>query len=106
MRGRFPLDDSFCFMQSRSRDELHHSELSLIAKDEPPLVVEIEDRVRVLGHIVLRGQIKELACHAQMDRKDAIRIKLDQNVLTAAIDRFNEDALDFAIELSGLEGSY
>jgi hypothetical protein len=60
----------------------------------------------MLGHIVLSVQIEKLAGHAQMDGENAIRVEFDENVLPTTIDRFNADAFDFAIELSGLEWSY
>ena len=62
--------------------------------------------MRMLGQVILSVQIEKLASHAQVDGEDTIRIKFNQNELAATIDRFNADAFDFAIKLSGLEWSY
>src|SRR6267143_2121195 len=39
------LPDSFCLTQSGSRNQLHHSKLALIAEDQPPIILEMENRM-------------------------------------------------------------
>src|SRR6266853_5377960 len=60
------LADSFCRTQSSSFDQLHHSELSLIAENQTPIILEIENRVGMLRQGILGSQIKKLAGHPQM----------------------------------------
>src|SRR5437899_7877692 len=57
-------------MQAFSRDKPHDSKLSLIAEDQTPFVVEIENSVRVFWQFIICVQIKKLARHAEMYGKN------------------------------------
>src|SRR5207253_1531125 len=93
--------NAFRLCEPRSRNEFHHAKLSLIAKYQTSIVVEIEDRVGVLRQFLLGRQVKKLAGHAQMDGEDALGIKLDQNELAPTRDAGNTGTLEFALEDCG-----
>ena len=101
-------------MQLRSRHEFHDSELALIAKYQTPFVVEIEDRVRMLWHLLVHIKIEKLSGHAKMHGQDkfgctrrgsspaaregSALLKLNQNEFAASRNGVDAGALQFSLK--------
>jgi len=63
--------------------------MSLVFEDEPRILVEMENGVRKFRIVVVRRQQHESAAHPQMRQQRPAVVKVEKDVLAAAVDTVN-----------------